>query len=162
MSKADAVKNVVEEVLENVGKTAKKMGGDVFDEKGFKEIQRKKWLVKTVPRDERGLMEEIFPFRFGPVGAGVAILGPAAYGAFTLGANESTSRRFEHIEAISLPNIVGQTPLTVDAEVVRQIPNKLRTHGANKVLNAIPGVQGRMIDDMGAGGDLVFAMHQLR
>ena len=136
--------------------------GAIMSKVGKAVASTSKWVVKTVPKEERGLMEELFPLRFtkaGVVGVGAVTAG---YGIGTTALNEHKARQIGRIEATPVANTIGNLSMGHDAQIVRNIPSQVKTHGVNKFIDAIPVVQGKRYDDMGAGGDLVLAMHELR
>ncbi|MBQ8992793.1 MAG: hypothetical protein IJ085_01455, partial [Turicibacter sp.] len=129
-------------------------------EKGKKLKPKKEWVVKTIPKENRDLMEHVFPWRFTAFGVGAVGVATAAYGIGTTALNEQKARQIGRIEATPVANTIGRPSMGHDAQIVRDIPNQTKTHGVNKFIDAIPGVQGKRYDDMGAGGDLVLAMHE--
>ena len=131
-------------------------------EKGKKLKPKKEWIVKTIPKEERDLMEHVFPWRF--TGGAIAAIGAgtAVYEGGTTLLNEKKARQIGRIDAIPVANTIGRPSMGHDAQIIRELPSEIKTHGINKAIDAIPGVRGKRYDDMGAGGDLVFAMHELR
>lgn len=121
-----------------------------------------KWVVKTIPKDNRELSEHLFPFRFtkaGLVGVGGVT---AAYGIGTTALNEHKARQIGRIEVTPVANTIGRPSMGHDNQVIQNLPIQVKTHGINNFIDSIPVAQGKKYDDMGAGGDLVFAMHELR
>lgn len=131
-------------------------------EKGKKLKPKKEWIVKTIPKEERDLMEHVFPWRF--TGGAIAAIGvgTAGYEVGTTALNEKQARQIGRIDAIPVANTIGRPSMGHDARIIRELPSEIKTHGVNKAIDGIPGVRGRRYDDMGAGGDLVLAMHELR
>lgn len=123
---------------------------------------KKEWVVKTIPKEDRDLAEHLFPWRFTAVGLGAVGAATAGYELGTTALNEHKARKIGRIDAVSVANSVGRPSMGHDARIIRNLPTQLKTHGVNKVIDTIPGVQGKQYDDMGAGGDLVLAMHELR
>ena len=136
--------------------------GVIMSKVGKAVASQSKWVVKTIPKENRELADHLFPFRF--TKAGVVGVGgfTAAYGIGTTALNEHKARQIGRIEATPVANTIGRPSMGHDAQIVRDIPNQTKTHGVNKFIDSIPGVQGKRYDDMGAGGDLVLAMHELR
>lgn len=123
---------------------------------------KKEWVVKTIPKSDRDLSEQLFPWRFTAIGVGAVSALTVGYEFGTTALNERKARKIGRIEPVSVANSIGQPSMGHNAQIIRDLPSRLKTHGVNKVIDAIPGVQGKRYDDMGAGGDLVLAMHELR
>ena len=136
--------------------------GAIMSKVGKAVASQSKWVVKTIPKENIELADQLFPFRFTKAGVGGVGGVTATYGIGTTALNEHKARQIGRIEATPVANTIGRPSMGHDAQIVRDIPNQTKTHGVNKFVDAIPGVQGKRYDDMGAGGDLVLAMHELR
>ena len=84
--------------------------GAIMSKVGKAVASQSKWVVKTIPKENRELAEHLFPFRF--TKAGVVGVGgiTAAYGIGTTALNEHKARQIGRIEATPVAKIIAIIP----------------------------------------------------
>lgn len=117
---------------------------------------------KKLPKDKRtNIVEKMMPYRTSGVANLAIIAGATTVGGVRLG-NEvgkvSSARELGEFRAHALANQIGQSPFRYSDEFVQGIPE--RAGSVDSVL--MSGHHPRGYDDLGAGGDLVFALNNLR
>lgn len=124
-------------------------------------------VFKKLPdAKQTGIIEKMVPYRTrGWVNASI-LTGVSAVGAIQLGIDANSSvkaRNLGEFKAQSLANQVGQTPLRHSDEFIKGVPNRARQTAIGSILNTPEeGYHIQGYNDLGAGGDLVFALNNLR
>lgn len=120
---------------------------------------------KKLPKSERtNIVEKMMPYRTTGVANLAIIAGAATVGGVRLGNEVSkvpSARELGEFRAHALANQVGRSPLRYSDEFIQGIPER-----AGRVESSLMGPgngsYARGYDDLGAGGDLVFALNNLR
>lgn len=124
-------------------------------------------VFRKLPVEKQGgIMEKMVPYRtrWG-VNAGM-VAGVGAVGAIQLGIDANSSVKARNLGEFSpqaLANQIGQSPLRYSEDFITGIPSRARKTVLQNVLK-VPeeGYHVQGYNDLGAGGDLVFALNNLR
>lgn len=123
--------------------------------------------IKELPKEKRqGITDKMIPYRTTGLGNLAILTGVTAYSGAKLGVDANASvkaKTLGEFEAHGLANQVGRTPLQHHDEFIKGVPTRARQTAIGSILNSpTEGYYVQPYDDLGAGGDLVFALNNLR
>lgn len=127
-------------------------------------------FIHKLPKSKQtDVISKAMPYRFNGWVAGTIVAGSAGMAVFDTGMDVMSLQHARKVGPLSydqMANHVGMTPNTRDPKFIKSIPADLYQNKVDQVSNSLGMKRQNSIvpsyDDGSAGGDLVFAMHNLR